>query len=300
MTAPHLDDDYLSDHLDGAAAHPHLSSCTVCSERLSALGAARDAVAAAGVAPLPQSAIDEMVARAMGAADTTTLPSEVSLRTTATTVASAADLAARRGRRTPPPPWLITAAAAIAALAGIAGLLRATGSDDGSARLATGSGNRDAAGVESSGGPEDDRLSGSATGTPQVATAAVDPEVVQTDLGDQDDPANLTALLSGGQADQAAGPPHSGRPAAASDEEGSQPPSPTTTAAGADRARCRTEAERIGAGRFARLVSTSTVRWKATPAEVLVFSLTEPSGGVSRQAMVLARSNCALLADPRF
>lgn len=305
MTAHHLDDEDLSAHLDGDAAPPHLGSCAVCSDRLGALGAARDTVAAAGVDPLPRSAIDEMVARAMEAQPIGSLGSEDPEGAVPQPVAPSADLVARRGRRTPPPTWLITAAAAIAALAGIAGLLRATGSDSSSTSLADGGGNGGLQSLESSGRDENgssDRVSGA----PKVAGAAVDPEVVQMDLGDQDDPVALTALVSDDRNSSAAAQTQTASPTrsessdTASDEESPAPPSPTTTALRVDRARCRTEAERIGAGRFSRLVSTSTLRWKATPAEVLVFALTEPSGGISRQAMVLARSNCALLADPRF
>jgi hypothetical protein len=81
------------------------------------------------------------------------------------------------------------------------------------------------------------------------------------------------------------------------------PPAGAATAGGAgppDRARCRADAERIGAGRFGVLLSTATLRWAGQPAEVLVFSLTEPAGGFTRQALVLARPGCGLLADPRW
>lgn len=294
MTPPHLDDEDLSAHLDGADWHPHLSSCEACRRRLTALTAARDAVAAADVAPLGDADVDRMVARALattGPAGVVSADEDPDVVSAASVVS--ADRARARRRRTPPPVWVVTAAAAIAALAGVAGLLRAAGPDNSSATLADGRLN-----LESSdhGGPADEKLPKSAT-----AAGALDPEVVQADLGDQDDPAALAALLADRHGSDASDPDIEAAQARGGGGSSANPPSPTTTMMlGADRARCRAEAERIGAGRFGRLRSTSIVRWKSVSAEVLVFDLTEPSGGVSRQAMVLARSDCALLADPRF
>lgn len=293
MTPPHLDDDDLSAHLDGAPSHPHLASCEACGRRLAGLTAARDAVAAADVAALPEGVVDQMVARALQAADHLDMgrADDADGGAAPANVVSA-DHARVRRRRTPPPAWVITAAAAIAVLAGVAGLLRAAGPDNSSATLADGRVNLE----RRDGGTADENRSGASS-----ATGALDPEVVQADLGDQDDPEALAALLAGrmepalSEQDLAA--------AQSGDTAGSRtkPAAPTTTARmAADRARCRAEAERIGAGRLGRLRSTSIVRWKSTSAEVLVFDLTEPSGGVSRQAMVLSRSDCALLADPRF
>lgn len=293
MTLPHLGDEDLSAHLDGASAHPHLGSCEACSRRLADLTAARDAIAAAEVAPLSAAVVDLMVARAVAAAGPAGVVSEdEDAHVPSTTSVVSVDRARLRRRLTPPPAWVLAAAAAIAALAGVAGLLRDVGPGDSSATLADGRVN-----LESSGqGAGDENLSGAAT-----ATGALDPEVVRADLGDQDDPVALAGLLAARHGSPSS---HQDTTAAqARDSAGSSanPPSPTTTMAfGADRARCRAAAERIGAGRLGRLLSTSIVRWKSVSAEVLVFELTEPSGGISRQAMVLGRSDCALLADPRF
>lgn len=293
MTPPHLDDDDLSAHLDGVPAHPHLASCEACGRRLAGLTVARDAVAAATVVPLSDSLVDQMVVRALADGDPVAVGPEAGAEdTAATSNVVPADHAGLRRRRTPPPAWVITAAAAIAALAGVAGLLRAAGPDNSSATLADGRANLETSG----GGTADDNFSGAAT-----PSGALDPEVVRADLGDQDDPEALAALLAGRH--EPALRDHDIAAAQSRDSAGpsaNPPSSTTTTRLGAERARCRAAAERIGAGRLGRLRSTSVARWKSISAEVLVFDLTEPSGGVSRQAMVLSRSGCGLLADPRF
>lgn len=293
MTLPHLGDEVLSAHLDGAFAHPHLGSCEACGRRLADLTAARDAVAAAEVAPLSDAEVDRMVARAVAAAGPAGVASaDEDPHVASTAGVVSADPARLRRRLTPPPAWVLAAAAGIAALAGVAGLLQEVGTGDSSATLADGR-----VSLESSGqGAGDENFSGAAT-----ATGALDPEVVRADLGDQDDPVALAALLAGRHGSSSSQQDTTAAQARDSAGSSANPPSPTTTMAfAADRARCRAAAERIGVGRLGRMLSTSIVRWKSVSAEVLVFDLTEPSGGISRQAMVLARSDCALLADPRF
>ncbi len=280
MTDPHLDDAQLSSLLDEDRVDDHLASCRACDARLRALRAARDALAGATVAPLLAATVDEMVARAIAALDeSVTTPS------------------AARSPRRPPPSWLLAAAAAIAVLAGVAGLVRMVSPDSSSNDLATSAADDGAEGR--AGDLEAKAESGLGAGS-----ASTDPEIVGADLGDQSDPSALTAIL-----DQTA--PTAAVPAAATakgargeaDEASPSvpPPAPTTTTTTViERARCRSAAERIGAGQLGMLQSTSLVRWKGSPAEVLVFTLAEPTEGLTRQALVLRRPDCALLADPRF
>lgn len=74
MSAPHLDDDTLSAHLDGEdidpAAGAHLDRCAECRARLGALGGAAAAIGAA-VPPVATAVREAAVARALAAADDT-------------------------------------------------------------------------------------------------------------------------------------------------------------------------------------------------------------------------------------
>ena len=302
--ARHLDDEVLSALLDGEAAGAevdagHLRDCAACIARAGELRAARDLVAGATVPPLAPSVLDRLVGAALDAPPA---------------VAPVVPLAAARRRRVlaPPPAWLLGAAAGIAALAGVAGLLRSTGGmDDADGEAAT------------------VQLPSAEESAKDEGTGTIDPEVVQRDLGDIDDPEALAAAVLAGDTTMAFGAARatsgsaaeaqaqadasaeegagSGAEGAAEDQAVTAAPSvpPAAIASGSggsavDRARCRADAERIGAGRLGALLSTSTLRWAGQPAEVLVFALTEPAGGFSRQALVLARPGCGLLADPRF
>lgn len=292
---PHLDDEDLSALLDGIdveRAAAHVTTCPACAARRDALVSARDALRDATVAPLAGDVLDRLV---LGALDA---PGEV--LAPVAPVAGVATLERARTRRftSPPPAWLLGAVASIAVLAGAAGLLRAGDGGDRLARDAT----RSAA--------------GSATGRagPETA-AAVDPELVTADLGDiagaaalaaaleapvaQDLSASATAAAGGGGAAAEAAPaapttmlaPTSGDAASAT---------ASGSATGGTRAQCRREAEQAGGGRLGPLQATATLRWEGRPAEVLVFALAEPAGGFTRQALVLARPGCELLADPRL
>ena len=305
MTAPHLDDEQLSLLLDGlepeGRGHVHDEGCADCLARLEQLQAARDAVAAATVAPLTDDVLDRLVSTALAA------PPDV---------AEVVPLTRRRRLAAPPPAWLLGAAAAIAVLAGVAGLVQSSRSDDGGSMASTVR-NLETADAESSSPAAGGVAADAAVQAPMAAgDAFADPEVVSADLADQDDPDQL-ALALDGLTKTLSGTPtasaYSARAAAGGSagaaEEGDEtsaaasPPAPTTTAA-ADRAQCRGTADAIGGGRFSALLSTATLRWKGQPAEVLVYRLAEPSapdeGGVTRQALVLSRPGCSLLADPRF
>jgi hypothetical protein len=300
VTDPHLDDEQLSLLLDGVdvdgRAHVSEGGCPACAERLTALRAARDAVASAAVAPLPVDLLDRLVAAALDApAVAEIVPMTAAPR--------------RRRLSAPPPAWLIGAAAGVAALVGVAGLLRAvdvtSGDDAGSSMASLANDESSASDLDAAKG-----AAGATAGASRTdAAGPVDPEVVSADLADQDDPAALAQVLRAtplagdlttafAARDAASAPTADVAPAESSAGGAS---APTSTAPG-DRAQCRAQAEEIGAGRFAGLLSTATLRWKGQAAEVLVFRLIEPSadGSITRQALVLSRPACALLADPRF
>lgn len=320
MTDPHLDDERLSLLVDGAdvddRAHVEgQAACPTCARRLAALRAARDAVASAPVTPLSAAVLDRIVRAALDDA-----PAEADVVPLAS---------ARRRRRvtTPPPAWLIGAAAGIAVLVGVAGVLRAadsrTGGDD--AGLAATAADEESSRADADTGAQALPAAGTATAG---GSAAGDPEIVVGDLADVDDAAELAVALdgltltlaptAGGQSttsafaarESATGGGASGATAAApsadaaeNDQSAAPSPSPPATTIAVARAQCRARADTIGAGRFAALLSTATLRWKGTPAEVLVFRLAEPSASdapETRQALVLSRPGCELLADLRF
>lgn len=317
MTAPHLDDEQLSLLLDGqdvdpdGRAHVEDEGCAACGARLADLRAARDAVAAATVAPLPADLLDRLVATALDAP----------------AVADVVPLSSARRRRlaAPPPAWLLGAVAGIALLVGVAGVFRAvdiSGSGDDSSLASLKA--TDSSAEESAEGAAR-RLPAAADTASAAGAPATDPEVVAGDLGDQDDPALLARAVDGLLAQPTvsgfAARATSGSAAEANSESdgpvadedtagagtGGGAPSgataPPASTAPVDRARCRPQADAIGAGRFGALVSTVTVRWKGAPAEVLVFQLAQPptpDAPETRQALVLARPGCALLAEARF
>jgi hypothetical protein len=302
VTAPHLDDEQLSLLLDGVdddgRAHVEDDRCPTCTARLDRLRAARDAVARAAVAPLAADVLDRLVDRALAA------PSAGEIVPIAT--------ARRRRITTPPPAWLLAAVAAIAVLVGVAGVVRAvdpSADGDTAASLAardasSGAADAEAAkrGAGGATGSAADTSTAAAAGTAAAAPVS-DPEVVVGDLGDQDDPATLAALLRTSEPAFTTTDEFAARPAAggSAPTTTSGPPAPSAAAVG-DRARCRAQAEAAGDGQLGPLLSTAVVRWKGQPAEVLVFRLAAPpsDGSLTRQALVLSRPGCAVLAEPRF
>ena len=294
---PHLDDEDLSALLDGEATDErgaaHLRSCSSCSARHDALAGARDELRGAAVAPLAGDVLDRLVANALAAP--------------AAAPAPVVPIDRARGRRlsSPPPAWLVGAVASIAVLAGLAGLLRSGGGNDDEATSRSDAALR---AEESGGGAFDEGA------VENEAAAAVDPELVTADLGDIADPAALTAALDAPNTQAFSAGRTVAGDATAEDDAEAAPAAPTTqvaptaggsaTAAGAApdgaRAQCRAEAEAAGGERLGPLEATAVLRWEGRPAEVLVFALAEPVDGFSRQALVLARPGCALLADPRF
>ncbi|MBW3614132.1 MAG: hypothetical protein KY439_02335 [Actinobacteria bacterium] len=297
---PHLDDEQLSADLDGFAlderGRSHLDGCAACAARRRDLAMASMAVATP-VAALAPALVDALIANAAAeapVAGATRQAGVVDLQQQREARARSAGNRARSGRRAGPPrPWLAGAAAALAVLAGLAGLTRATSERGDQATAFRGAEDKAGAGAGAT-----------------SAARVVDPSVVTGDLGGQEDPAVLVATLS---ASAGAGPLLAGAPpgdAGGNTNSGAKAaPVPEAQVArgggeaGAvipDRALCVAVAREIGAGRLGGHLSTSTLRWKHEPAEVLVFELTEPAGGITRQALVLRRPGCDLLADPRF
>lgn len=313
MNRPHLDDEQLSAHLDGVALDErdqfHLQGCADCAGRRRDLAAASEAVAAP-VAPLDAAVVEALVARAVSHAGPGSLPAPAAPGAGGG-VGTVVNLDARRRTRRrpagPPRAWMTGVAAALVVLAGLATFLQTTSSRDDPTTAFTGN--------EDSAAPAPRAETAGGAGPSSAAAAMFDPAVVAGDLGDQDDPALLVVALSASVRSErvatatpaqtgAATAPTTTAGQAQTPAEGSAAPQRDAHKAAAapaqDRAMCVEAAREIGAGRLGGHVSTSTLRWKGRAAEVLVFELTEPAGGVSLQALVLSRPGCALLADPRF
>jgi hypothetical protein len=292
-SSPHLDDERLSSALDehDDAVAAHLAGCTVCRARSDALAEA-SAFAASPVAPLDPVLLDALIATAVAEADRVSEPG----------MAPVVPLASRRrGRLRPPPVWLVGAAAALVLLAGIGSMLRRSSSTGDN--LTTAAKGTAQAPVDASGSAAEAAADGSdvyAAGGPGYLGS----DAFAGDLGDQSDPQALGAAVNTAPRRRVIGSTLGASPLAGG--AGTKKPGPTTTSSTttttwpANRPRCEAVARSIGAGNFGPLDSAWTARWKGTDAEVLVFVLTEPAGKVTRQAMVLRRPDCALLADPRF
>lgn len=292
---PHLDDERLSAALDGdddaGVVAAHLDACAECRRRSTALAEAAALVAGASVAPLDPVLLDALIATAVAEADERPAAPVVALG------------ARRRSRLVPPPAWLMGAAAALVLLAGLGSMLRAGDQSgdradlkvvgDQSTQFEADAGSVSEA-APTAGGAEAGAGAGAAR--PSAAGNSGADEIV-VDLGDYSDPDELVRAVERGPAivGQA-----SALRATDSAKERSSPPSTTTTTRPVNRARCVSAAQAIGAGRFGALQSSWAVRWNGADAEVLVFWLTEPAEGVTRQALVLRRPGCELLADPRF
>lgn len=266
MPTDHLDDDALSELVDAGAPSEHVESCAACAARLRAL---QDAAALIGtpVPPLAASVVDDLVTRS--------------------TVAPVIPIG--RGRR-PGPQWVAGIAAAVVLLLGVPIAVRTLG-DGGkgasselsavdadestdSARLSARSqfSTSDAGADRAAGGSP----TAAATGATKDAEAIATPPRV-ADLGQVDDAEELVVRLR----------------ARTSTE--SEP-----RAAESSVAVCEDAARRAGAGRLGSFVYVALAEWRGEPAEALVFLLAEPAGGMTRQAYVMSRSGCAVLADPRF
>jgi hypothetical protein len=273
----HLTDGDLSAAVDlgvsGAAAE-HLATCSNCNARLEAFRSAARWMATP-VRDLDSTTRDAVVAAALAEAPPTS-------RT-----AGVIPIDGRRSRLAQPPlAALVGIAAALVALVGIAAVARTMSTSS------TTLGNLSAGGPANTAGTAGASANRSADAT---ESATSDPEAFSADLGDYNDPTALVSALGGAGATSAlatAAPATAGGsaagPAAASDK------------AVAVRAQCVERARALGAGRLGALQSTAAIRWNGEPGEVLVFALTEPAGGFTRQALVLSYPNCELRADPRL
>jgi hypothetical protein len=250
MADEHLHDEALSDALDGTTPSEvasHLASCPACRARLDAMTAAARAV---GQPPPPPSDAQRATAVARALATPIPLPR----------------------RRPVVAPWM-AAAALIAVLLGIGGVVLA-GRDDATDRQTTAA------------GQSNDKAVGEAGGASGLSAAVID----GGDLGDQRDPVALnTALqdrLSGAATDTAART-FAGESA------------PEAPAAAASAPACVAEAQTAGSGRVGLLVLTAQLRWQGEPAVVLVFAAPDQSQ-LSRRAFVMARRDCRLLVVQSF
>ncbi len=291
MTAPstpHFGDDDLSAALDGeivVGLADHLAGCAGCADRSTRLAAAARLIGAVSDVEAPSEArVDAWIlaateessgaAPAVGAGSSTESPTVVRLRW-------------------PPATWLVAAAAAIVFLAGLGALVRTTAGSDTAGMAMKASGDASLPMTDANAG------AGQSTLAADAGATATD------DLGDQPTTDALVAALQANANRAAAGGSTGGAPAAeASGEATGARAGAATDSAAASAApaapTCRAEAERIGADRLGPLEYVATLRFAGQPAEVLVFVLRQPATGVSRQALVLARPGCALLADPRF
>jgi hypothetical protein len=256
MPDDHLHDEALSDALDGTApsdVSSHLASCAECRSRLDAMGAASQAVAAPPPAP-SEADRDAAIARAL---DSTASPV----------------------RRLPViAPWM-AAAALVAVLLGIGGIVLA-GRDDAGDRQTTAAGQAD---------------------TKALAEAGTAGVVDGGDLGDQRDTVALNALLQerlGGSAGGASARTFAEQDGTTPNDQAAPPEAPTAAAATAAPA-CLSEAQTAASGRAGALVLTARLRWQGEAAVVLVFSAPDQPQ-LGRRAFVMARRDCRLLVVQSF
>jgi hypothetical protein len=276
----HLTDDDLSAAVDlrvSEAAAEHLAACRNCGARFEAFRSAAEWMATP-VRELESTTRDAFVAAALAEAPPTS-------RT-----AGVIPIEGRRSRLAQPPlAALVGIAAALVALVGIAAVARTMNTSS------------NTLGNLTAGGPAD--TTGSADASANRSTAAgesvtSDPEAFSGDLGDYHDPSALVSALGGAGTKGALA---TATPATATASgSGAAGPAAASDKAMAVRAQCVERARALGAGRLGALQSTAAIRWNGAPGEVLVFALTEPAGGFTRQALVLSYPNCELRADPRF
>jgi hypothetical protein len=283
----HLSDEQLSGALDGVPdpgeTLRHLDSCPECTGRLDRLSEAAGLVATP-VARLTRAKRDEMIATAVAAAG-----SEPAEETPATSTDAPVIHLGARQRKLRPLASVAGVAAALVLLVGVAGFLRSN-RPDGASTTALSERSADDLGSDQF----------SSTGAAAATDSAAGPEVVARDMGEYSDPAALTAALTAMVAAPAGAELSTTRLADQNKSASAGSGGVAPAASAPDRAACVERARQIGAQGLGDLLSTSTVRWKNAAAEVLVFTLAEPAGGVSRQAMVMSRPACELLADPRF
>lgn len=288
MPGPHLSDDQLSALLDGdedaagPASGEHVRDCPACAARLDRFRAVASAIAAP-VAPLPAETVDALVAGALapGSSRRGAIPSIGAAR-------------ARRNRWVPSTAALATVAAVLVLLLGLplvlGGLGDAGDRDSEAAMETTGDDTATASGRSAAGGAGPEPLAAGTTaamGSDTAAgTASGAPAVLGAIATEDDLVGRLIAAMSTtrGDADTAGGEePAAGGPAA--------PPVAFS---------CADQASSVGGTRLGGSIYAASLTWRDIDAEVHVFLLTEPVDGLTRQAYVMARADCRVLAEPRF
>lgn len=291
MPADHLDDDVISDAIDGvdppAPAGRHLASCPSCQARLARFAEASRLVAAP-VPPLDPSAVDVLVDRAMAAP---VVPIE-ELRER------------RRLVRTTTPPWLVAVAAAAALVVGIPALLQVTGFGSGQPVSAptndASEGTTAGAAALGAGGSADsamvDHLGALDSDAAVVASLRVRLDAPRTE------PQLLAEPMAGG-ADSAASQPADPEAVGRAAQSKSAPRDSSFDAAGPPVPTCKVEAKAAAAGASGGAEPTyyAVATWQGRAAMVFVFALAQPAGdGSRRQAYVMTVPACAVAAAPHF
>lgn len=259
----HLDDERLSDLIEGGGSEADLRHAEHCAECRSRLDAWRDAVRALATPPI----ISETRRAAAVKAAVAAFPRSdvVPARPNRQVV----DLDGRRKRsRRASTVRVAAAAAAVAAIAGVSAVVANGGGEKASHRTVTASPTTYQTGVGQAGGAS------SEAPTPLAPTAST------TDIGSIDNSAQLVAALeASGTNRTSSGPAFSG----AASSTGAKPSSPGS-------ASC--PATSVAGG---TLVTEATLIWKGTPAVAFVYA--DPHGHV---ALVRAKVSCRLLATASY
>lgn len=259
---PHLDDERLSDLIEGEGSEADLRHAELCAECRSRLDAWRDAIRAVAAPPT----ISETRRAAAVEAAVAAVPRAGAIQ--ARDDKQILDLDGHRKRtRRATTVRVAAAAAAVAAIAGVSTVVATSGGKS-SHRTITASPTTYQTGV------------GQAGGASSEAPTPVAPTVGRTDIGSIDSTAQLVAALeAAGTSRTSSGPAFSGAAASA----GAKPASlgtascPETSVAGGT------------------LVTEATLAWKGTPAVAFVYA--DPHGHV---ALVKAAVSCTLLATASY
>jgi hypothetical protein len=269
VTTDHLTDDGLSAALDGASTddeRAHLAACGTCQAALGRLQHAAQAVAAPPPAPAAD-VRDAAIARAIDTAGGA--PGRV--------------VTMRRYR----PGLLAAAAVLVLVLASVPFLIADRRQDD---AQTTAAGARE-----------------KASGELRASDVFVGPG---DDLGEVNDEAALrqvltgrltvsdSAFASGGSAGAAGGPDAGSSTDGAAPAEAIPAPESPIRQSGAPPVDCSAEARDGGGGRGA-LVYVARLRFKGTPAQVLVFEAPSDES-LAYRALVMAEANCQLLVFQSF
>ena len=275
MAEPHLDDEQISALLDASGAddeQAHVAGCDECASRLDQLEYAKGLVAAAP-APLAADVVDDLVARAL---------------TEAGTVDALAPVVRLDDRRRRPAAlnWIAAVAAVLVVLLAVPALMTSGDGNDAAETASEETGAGDDTSSDRA-ALTDSAESSTGLAAPAPATASAEgsadtkaaggetAQFASANLGPVDSPEDLVRHLLGILS--------TGEQRSATEETD-----------------CSSVARGVGGERLGSLVYVSGVVWQGRDAEVVVFMLTEPMPDATRQAYVMARAGCAVLAEPRF